>query len=104
MSWANIAKKPTTNVPVIKNTTEIKIIENNEIRLENYESLEYITIQENLYNSLEELKENCETFTPWLLNKVSTSDLLNFLNYYIEYKETIIYSSESEEEEFVSFE
>ena len=99
MSWVNVAKKQTKKLILPKKKLKKKILVKEDIIIDYYESLKSMKIQENLYNSLEHLKKNCETFTPWLLNKACTNDLLHFLNDYIDYKEEgFIYSSESEEE------
>ena len=103
MSWSTITKK---NVPVNlvhenikKPIVEYDLLPSNEM----FETSNILKInqEETLFNDLLCIKENTEQFTPWLLSKVSTYDILDFLYNYIG-QDTIIIESDNDSEDFIT--
>ena len=103
MSWSTITKK-NVSVKSAQESTKKPIIEydllpSNEIFQES--DILKINKEETLFNDLLSIKENTEQFTPWLLSKATTYDILNFLYNYID-QHTIIIESDNDSEDFIT--
>jgi len=102
MSWSTITKKNVYVKPTQESTkkpiVEYDLLPSNEM----FETSNILKInqEETLLNDLLDIKENTEKFTPWLLSKASTYDILDFLYNYIG-QDTII-ESDNDSEDFIT--
>ena len=102
MSWSTITKKNVSVKPtqesIKKTILEYNLLPSNEM----FDSSDILKInqEETLFNDLLCIKENTEQFTPWLLSKASTYNILDFLYNYIA-QDTIIIESDNDSEDFI---
>ena len=102
MSWSTITKK-NVSVKSAQESTKKPIIEydllpSNEIFQES--DILKINKEETLFNDLLCIKKNTEQFTPWILSKANTYDILDFLYKYIDLDTIIIESYYDSEDIF----
>ena len=103
MSWSTITKK---NVPVnlVQENTKKPVIEYDLLssnEMSETSNILKINKEETLFNDLLCIKENTEQFTPWLLSKANTYNILDFLYKYIDQDTTII-ESDNDSEDFIT--
>ena len=90
MSWAAIAKKTTikSDVPLENSTTKEKAIQS----IENLESPDEIfqwKMGHDLFDSIIDVKIECEKHTPWLMEYCRSGDMYYFFKNFIDVENTV---------------
>uniref|UniRef100_A0A6C0EP65 Uncharacterized protein n=1 Tax=viral metagenome TaxID=1070528 RepID=A0A6C0EP65_9ZZZZ len=102
MSWATVTKKteppPQNILNIIKPVKEELIYDDFSENID----IGTITKEENLFSDLLPIKENSATYSPWLLSKATTYDILEFISNYIDLNNSIkVIDYESDNSEFM---
>ena len=102
MSWSNITGKNVsieTKQEIIKKKNIVHGLSHSNEIIETHNILK-INQEEDLFNDLGCIKENTVKFTPWLLSKASTYNILDFLYNYIE-EDKIIIESDNDSDDYM---